>query len=122
MSIKRLLDFGELLGNPFGGATALDADPGAALLRPESQFQRAGLTGDFRVPVCATGELLERSMQRNLQTNCDEGDLDCFLYLGEIRSSWQFDFDILHQLVVQFAWDAKGTQPRWSEDVNGEGG
>jgi len=40
-SIKHLLEFGQLLVNPIGGPAILDADPGAVLLWPESQFQRA---------------------------------------------------------------------------------
>src|ERR1017187_3708508 len=88
MSMKRILKFGQLLGNPVSGTTTLNANPGAVLLRPESQFQCARLTGALRVPVLATGELLERSSQRNLQTNGREGGINCLLHLGEIRSWW----------------------------------
>ena len=82
------MDFGQLLCNPISGATVLDGDPDPVLLRPESQFQRAGLPGALRVPVSATGELLERSPQRNLQANCREAGLNCLLHLGEIRFRW----------------------------------
>ena len=88
MSIQRLLDFGQLRGNPFRGTTALDADPGPVLLRPEGQFQRARSTRVPRVPVCAAGEFLEGSTKRNLQADGREGGFNCFLHFGENCSSW----------------------------------
>jgi hypothetical protein len=61
--MKRSLNFGQSRGNPLGGTATLDGNPSSMLFRPQSQFQRARLTGASGVPMLATRKLLESSPQ-----------------------------------------------------------